>query len=242
MKEKNNYMLLNPVAQIIAVPFLLSRIIKGKKIKELIYEKIDFTREESAKCTFSEIERFEKGLEYENLDNFFVNHFRKVENSLAHTFEDKINYCLNRYSVESRKILTAANLVVLEENFLNGAEKALFLYFSLKNRDKVDKSFKNLFSSDENYFVFISVMKNNSYLNDVNRIDIPKIFFAGILTFLRSKGVLKNVKDTEIVTALNFEFDFTISKASLCNGVPHPTNESEKKLFDEFAKQYIIKY
>lgn len=139
MKENNIYLPFNPLSEVIAVPFLVSRIFKGKKIKDLIDEKIDLAREKSAKINLTEIDRVEKELEYENLDNFFVKNFRALDNSIAHTFSDRITYCLNQYSKESRKIKTASNLVVLEENFLKGAEKALLLYF-LFDKDDKDKS------------------------------------------------------------------------------------------------------
>ena len=83
----------------------------------------------------------------------------------------------------------------LQGNFLAGAEKTLFLYFLLYRERKPNNSFVSIFSSEENYNKFIFVMKNNSYLDENNKFDISVIFFSGVLTFLKKKGVIKNVKN-----------------------------------------------
>ena len=131
MKKNSIYLRFNPFSEIVALPFLLNRIFKGQKIKELLNAKIEYARDLASRSKFTDIEKFEKNLEYQNLDNFFANHFKKLDESSYHFFDDKIKYCLKQYLMESRKIWTSTNLVVLEENFLKGAEKTLFLYFIL---------------------------------------------------------------------------------------------------------------
>ena len=119
MKQNNLYLKYNPGAEIIAIPFIVSRIIKGKNIKELLYEIINALREKAANVKLNELEKFEAQIEYNNIENFFATHFKALENSNEHTFEDKIKYCLKKYAKESKSLLSAANTVVLEENFLN---------------------------------------------------------------------------------------------------------------------------
>ena len=85
-------------------------------------------------------------------------------------------------------------------------------------------------------------MKNNSYLNENNKIDIPIIFFAGILTFLKKNGIIKKVKNIDIVKFLKDDFNFEISPSSFSSATPYQTKDEEKKLIDDLSKKFIIKY
>lgn len=242
MKKNSIYLRFNPFSEIVAVPFLLNRIFKGQKIKELLNNKIEYARDQASRSKFTDIEKFEKNLEYQNLDNFFANHFRKLDESSYHFFDDKINYCLKQYLMESRKIWTSTNMVVLEENFLKGAEKTLLLYFILNVEAKKTRSFISLFSKKDYYFKFIKVMEDNGYLDENNDLEIPIIFFAGILNFLKNRGVIKKVNNIAIISDLKNDFNYQMSTASFSSGVPHPTSESEKVLFDKLAKEFMISY
>ena len=242
MKQNNLYLKYNPGAEIIAIPFIVSRIIKGKNIKELLYDIINAIREKAANVKLNELEKFEAQIEYNNIENFFATHFKALENSNEHTFEDKIKYCLKKYAKESKSLLSAANTVVLEENFLKGAQETLFYYFIINENKKPKKTFQSIFANKENYNKFISIMKNNSYLNENNKIDIPIIFFAGILTFLKKNGIIKKVKSIDIVKFLKDDFNFEISPSSFSSATPYPTKDEEKKLFDDLSKEFMIKY
>mgnify|MGYP003393171234 FL=1 len=132
MKQNNLYLKYNPGAEIIAIPFIVSRIIKGKNIKELLYEIINTLREKAANVKLNELEKFEAQIEYNNIENFFATHFKALENSNEHTFEDKIKYCLKKYAKESKSLLSAANTVVLEENFFKRCTRNAFLLFYYK--------------------------------------------------------------------------------------------------------------
>ena len=201
MKENNIYLPFNPLSEVIAVPFLVSRIFKGKKIKDLIDEKIDLAREKSAKINLTEIDRVEKELEYDNLDNFFVKNFRALDNSIAHSFDDKITYCLDQYSKESRKIFTASNLVVLEENFLKGAEKTLLLYFSLfeKNDEVIVVNEEDILLNEE----IIKVDEEDSITNDT--IIRHTYLETNKVTNLENSLTLKEFfKDQELFSKIEF--------------------------------------
>ena len=110
MKQNNLYLKYNPGAEIIAIPFIVSRIIKGKNIKELLYEIINALREKAANVKLNELEKFEAQIEYNNIENFFATHFKALENSNEHTFEDKIKKSysdkLELYNDQKVKILS----------------------------------------------------------------------------------------------------------------------------------------
>ena len=153
MKQNNLYLKYNPGAEIIAIPFIVSRIIKGKNIKELLYEIINALREKAANVKLNELEKFEAQIEYNNIENFFATHFKALENSNEHTFEDKIKYCLKKYAKESKSLLSAANTVVLEENFLKGAQETLFYYFII-NENKKPKNIRPRKQKDKKVIMF----------------------------------------------------------------------------------------
>lgn len=224
-------------------PMMLHYWIKGHRIKKLLSKRIEKAKQRAGEELLTEKTKSEFLIEYEKLDNFFSHHFKEISQFNSHSFNDKIEYCLKHYKKESSNNLSSSSLMKLQGNFLSGAEKTLFLYFLLYDEKKAENSsFMSVFSNEESYYKFISVMKNNSYLNGNNKFDIPITFFAGVLTFLKKKGVIKNVKNIDIIKALKTDFDFEISTASFSNGMPYPTKEEEKRLFDDLSIEFMIKY
>ncbi|MDV3508140.1 hypothetical protein CMU89_05745 [Elizabethkingia anophelis] len=228
--------------ELMGYPMILYYWIKGDKIQKMLSERIEKARQKAEQMTLTEKNKNEFLIEYEKLDNFFSYHFKEIDKFNSHNFQDKINYCLKQYRKESSQKLTSSNLMKLQGNFLAGAEKTLFLYFLLYGERKPNNSFVSIFSSEENYNKFIFVMKNNSYLDENNKFDISVIFFSGVLTFLKKKGVIKNVKNIDIIKLLKDDFDFEISPSSFSSGMPYPTKDEEKKLFDDLFKEFMIEY
>lgn len=228
--------------ELVSYPMMLYYWIKGDKIQKMLSERIEKARRKAEQMTLTEKNKNEFLIEYEKLDNFFSYHFKEIDKFNSHNFQDKINYCLKQYRKESSQKLTSSNLMKLQGNFLAGAEKTLFLYFLLYRERKPNNSFVSIFSSEENYNKFIFVMKNNSYLDENNKFDISVIFFSGVLTFLKKKGVIKNVKNINIIKLLKDDFDFEISPSSFSSGMPYPTKDEEKKLFDDLSKELMVIY
>ncbi|MFN3021360.1 hypothetical protein ACK1KB_10280 [Chryseobacterium sp. TY3] len=242
MNEKKLYGRWYIWEEFIGYPMMLYYWIKGDKIQKLLSERIHKAKQRAEEEILTEKDKNEFLIEYERLDNFFSYHFKKINEFDSHNFNEKIAYCLQQYRKESALKLTSSNLMKLQGNFLTGAENTLFLYFLLYNEKKTKNSFLSIFSSEENYNTFLSVMKSNSYFDKNNRFDISVIFFAGILTFLKKKGVIKNVKNIDIIKLLKDDFDFEISPSSFSSATPYPTKDEEKKLFDDLSKEFMIKY
>lgn len=228
--------------EIIGYPMMLYYWIQGDNIQKMLSERIEKARQKAEQITLTAKNKSEFLIKYEKLDNFFSYHFKEISQFNSHNFQEKISYCLRQYRKESAKNITSSSLMKLQGNFLVGAENTLFLYFLLYDERKIESSFMSVFSNEENYNKFISVMRNNSYLDENNKFDIKKIFLAGVLTFLRNKGIIKNVDNIEIVKVLKADFDFEISTPSFSNGIPHPTKDEEKKLFDDLSIEFMIKY
>jgi hypothetical protein len=109
----------------------------------LLSERIDKARKNGEQVELTEKIKQEFLIEYERLDNFFSYHFKEIDKSRNHNFEDKINYCLKQYKKESSKQLTSSNLMKLQGNFINGAEITLFYYFALKQKVTEDIRISN---------------------------------------------------------------------------------------------------
>ncbi|WP_185113493.1 hypothetical protein [Chryseobacterium sp. CCH4-E10] len=228
--------------ELIGYPMILFYWIKGDKIQKLLSRRIEKAKKRAGQFVLTEKKMNEFLIDYENLNNFFSYHFKKINQFGSHNFNEKIDYCLQQYKKESSNNLSSSSLMKLQGNFLAGAEETLFLHFLLYDEKKANSSFASLFSSEGNYQKFISVMRNNSYLNGNNQFDIPIIFFAGILEFLKRNGMIKKVKNIDILKLLKKDFDFEISPASYSSGTPYPTKDEEKKLFNDLSTEFMIKY
>lgn len=242
MDRRKLYGVWLPTDELLGIPLVAYHWLRGKKIRDLLFEKLHAAREKSKNCHLSEKDITELKIQYDELDNVFSDWFKQIEKSPNHTFQEKIDYCLKRFRTESLRNLTASRTLILQENFLKGAEKTLFLYFLLYGEAKSNNSFMSIFSSEENYNKFINVMKYNSYLDEKNQFNIPVIFFSSILEFLRKNGIIKKVKNIEIIKSLKDDFNFEISPSSFSNATPYPTRDEEGKLFDDLSKEFVIKY
>ncbi len=221
-----------------------------KSYKFLLHERImnfDFS---DIRITEKQLEIFEFKIEKE--ENLFCIFYFEYEKLKTFSYEEKIITSIDLFfDTIWKTTLSSFQIFRLQNRFLEDFKEFSLLgreiqINQIQQEDIVDLSqsleLKNIFSSEQNYSIFISVMKNNSYLNEKNEFEIPIIFFSGILIFLRNNGVIKKVKNTEIVSILNNDCNYKISTASFCNGTAHPTDESEKKLFNELAELYMIKY
>ncbi len=151
-----------PWQELSAYPMMLYYFIKGKKLKELLEEKIAKAKKKATKKEFSERELYENQIEYDKLDNLFSLYFKEVDKSDVHSFKDKIEYCLQKYKLETQKHLTASRVVILQGNFLTGAEKTLYLYFTLLKtfKKEVPKSIK-IKNTQINYNIHLEETTNN---------------------------------------------------------------------------------
>lgn len=182
MMKKNIYPAYNPASELIAIPFIINNVIRRKTIKARLNEVIESAKKETLNETLTEQEKYVKQIDYDDLDDFFANHFKALENSKAHSFDDKIDYCLDKYAKEAKSLLSATNTVVLEENFLKGAKKTLGLYFLLEKHDIESDRFGNCLNEIQNIEITPSTIEINKTLpNLCQSIKFKKLFINEIL-------------------------------------------------------------
>src|SRR5690625_4784109 len=99
--------------------------------------------------------------------------------------------------------------MILQGNFLNGAEKTLKLYYIIDRCNKeekqlLDKSLKNNRESFEKIFskssygsTFLNLLEN-SFLDENNQLIIEKGILSGYLNHLRNRKIIKDISDKEI--------------------------------------------
>lgn len=187
--KRNIYPVYNPFSELLAFPFIINNVIKGKTIKERLHEIIESAKNQAC-SNLTEKDKYVKQIDFDDLENFFANHFKALENSKVHSFDDKIDYCLDKYAKEAKSLLSAANTVVLEENFLKGAKKTLGIYYLLEkyNTDSniteiedvtpksigINKNVTNVVQTDETNCSVIGSEKIISNLN--NSLKLKELF------------------------------------------------------------------
>ncbi len=140
---KLKYLPLASFTDVLGVPMLtykyLIRKRKNKDFPDILKRVIAEVKEESKRTeelTPIQVQRYLD--DYIESDDFFSHYFKYSLSGLAFkstnpirdlTFNERIEYCLNRFEEEAQKIYTASNYIILEENFLNGAKHTLFIYF-----------------------------------------------------------------------------------------------------------------
>jgi hypothetical protein len=84
----------------------------------------------------------------------------------------------------------------------------------------------------------IHFRKKIIYLDENNKFDISVITSIHVL----KKNINKNVKNIQHYKIIKNDFDFEISPSSFSSGMPYPTKDEEKKLFDDLSKELMVKY
>lgn len=136
MKRKNiDYAWWGLASDVLGVPVFtvkaIKRLIKKEKIADSLEKIIEEAKEEAKIPPEKELSPVKIQLlrdSYEEQDDLFSVHFNS-EAVHKLSFDEKIDYCLTKYKEESRKVSTATNSLILEENFFKGAKQTLFLYF-----------------------------------------------------------------------------------------------------------------
>lgn len=129
-----------PFTELAGVPLFvgkaINRLIKNEKISDTLDNIVKISKENASSYNdISNIELMKFQTEYKKAENFFAKYFVKYEDSPV---ESRIEYCLEEYKTEVNKISSASNSLVLEENFLKGAERTLMLYYILKERNLIE--------------------------------------------------------------------------------------------------------
>lgn len=243
MDKKKIYGKWSITDEIVGYPLMIHAWIKGKKVSQLLEKRIEIAKNKADEIEINLSKVDEYRIEYEELDNFFAHYFRKIDSSEHKSFEEKINYCLSQFKREANTLYSSSKLMILQSNFLNGAEKTLKLYYIIDRCNKEEKqlhdkslknnreSFEKIFSKSSYGSTFLNLLEN-SFLDGNNQLIIEKGILSGYLNHLRNRKIIKDISDKEIRKQLE-AVGIIIPRSTYSNGKNQPLNPKDIEWLNE---------
>lgn len=218
--------------------------IKGDNIHKMLSERINTAKLKADQFTLTEKCKNEFLIEYDKLENFFSFHFKKIDQSRSHNFDDKIKYCLNHYKKESSRHFSSKNLMVLQENFLNGAEKTLFLYFVLDHKVRREIRLADIMIGENSSKYLLKFLQDKKYIDENHNLLVDqKSSFIRIHRFLKDNYIINpDFQDTTIIEAMENEYNTNFDKGTFSRAITVKPNEFEESIYNELLKIFDIKY
>lgn len=244
MDQKKLYGRWNFWEEFVGYPMMIYYWIKGEKIQKMLSKRIDQAKHKAKQIILTEKMKNEFLIQYEKLDNFFSFHFKDIDASRNHNFEEKIKYCLDQYKKESSKHLSSSNLMKLQENFLNGTETTLFLYFALESKIKREIRLSDIMIGEDSSKIFVAFLKGKKFIDEnQNLIVDQKSSFIRIHRFLKDNHIINpDFQDTTIIEAMENEYNTNFDKGTFSRAIIVKPNDFEEIIYQELSKLFNIKY
>ena len=230
--------------EFVGYPMMIFYWIKGEKISKMLSKRIEKAKQKSSQISLTDKKRNEFLIRYEKLDNFFTFHFKNIDASRNHNFEEKIEYCLEQYRRESLSILSSSNLMKLQGNFLNGAETTLLLYFALEGKVKREIRLSDIMIGENSSQIFIAFLKGKKFIDENHNLIVDqKSSFIRIHRFLKDNHIINpDFQDTTIIEAMENEYNSNFDKGTFSRAITVKPNDFEETIYQELSKLFNIKY
>ena len=244
MDQKKLYGRWNFWEEFVGYPMMIFYWIKGEKISKMLSKRIEKAKQKSSQISLTDKKRNEFLIRYEKLDNFFTFHFKNIDASRNHNFEEKIEYCLEQYRRESLSILSSSNLMKLQGNFLNGAETTLLLYFALEGKVKREIRLSDIMIGENSSQIFIAFLKGKKFIDENHNLIVDqKSSFIRIHRFLKDNHIINpDFQDTTIIEAMENEYNTNFDKGTFSRAITVKPNDFEETIYQELSKLFNIKY
>lgn len=244
MDQKKLYGRWNFWEEFVGYPMMIFYWIKGEKISKMLSKRIEKAKQKSSEISLTDKKRNEFLIRYEKLDNFFSFHFKNIDASRNHNFEEKIEYCIEQYRKESLSILSSSNLMKLQGNFLNGAETTLFLYFALESKTKREILLTDIMIGENSSKIFITFLKGKKFIDENHNLIVDqKSSFIRIHRFLKDNHIINpDFQDTTIIEAMENEYNSNFDKGTFSRAITVKPNDFEATIYHELSKLFNIKY
>lgn len=244
MDQKKLYGRWNFWEEFVGYPMMIFYWIKGEKISKMLAKRIEKVKQKSSQISLTDKKRNEFLIRYEKLDNFFSFHFKNIDASRNHNFEEKIEYCLEQYRKESLSILSSSNLMKLQGNFLNGAQTTLFLYFALESKTKREIRLPDIMIGENSSKIFIGFLKDKKFIDDNHNLIVDqKSSFIRIHRFLKDNHIINpDFQDTTIIEAMENEYNTNFDKGTFSRAITVKPNDFEETIYHELSKLFNIKH
>ncbi|MBB1148531.1 hypothetical protein H4K35_00010 [Myroides sp. NP-2] len=230
--------------ELVGYPMMLYYWIKGNKINKLLDIRIEKARIKASRIELTKKIKNEFLIEYDKQDNFFSYHFKNIDESRDHNFQDKINYCLLRFRDESKRNLSSSKLMILQENFLNGAEHTLFLYFALEGKVKRDIRLSDIMIGEKSAEYFLLFLKEKKFIDENHNLLVDKkSFLIRIHHFLKDHHIINpDFQDITIIKAMENEYNSNFDRGTFSRAVTAKLNDFEEIVFKELSILFNIRY
>ena len=244
MDQKKLYGRWNFWEEFVGYPMMIFYWIKGEKISKMLSKRIEKAKQKSSEISLTDKKRNEFLIRYEKLDNFFSFHFKNIDVSRNHNFEEKIEYCIEQYRKESLSILSSSNLMKLQGNFLNGAETTLFLYFALESKTKREILLTDIMIGENSSKIFITFLKGKKFIDENHNLIVDqKSSFIRIHRFLKDNHIINpDFQDTTIIEAMENEYNTNFDKGTFSRAITVKPNDFEEAIYQELSKIFNIKF
>lgn len=244
MDQKKLYGRWNFWEEFAGYPMMIYLWIRKPKIHDRLRSTIEKAQQKSSKIVLDEKLRNEFLIRYEKLDNFFSFHFKDIDQSRNHNFEEKILYCLDQYKKESNSLLSSSNLMKLQGNFLNGAETTLFLYFALKHKTNRKIALSDIMVGDNSSKIFHTFLKEKKFIDENHNLLVDqKSSFIRIHRFLKDNHIINpDFQDTTIIEAMENEYNTNFDKGTFSRAITVKPSDFEESIYKELSKLFDIKY
>jgi len=243
MDQKKLYGSWNFWEEFVGYPMMIYYWIRGQNIQKLLRRRIEKAQQKSSKIVLTKKLRNEFLIKYEKLENFFSFHFKDIDKSRNHNFEEKIRYCLDQYKKESNSLITSSNLMKLQSNFLNGAETTLFLYFALESKTNREIRLSDIMIGDNSSKIFIAFLKGKKFIDENQNLLVDqKSSFIRIHRFLKDNHIINpDYQDTTIIEAMENEYNSTFDRGTFSRAITVKPNDYEENIFLELSKLFSIR-
>ena len=244
MDQKKLYGRWNFWEEFVGYPMMIFYWIKGEKISKMLSKRIEKAKQKSSQISLTDKKRNEFLIRYEKLDNFFTFHFKNIDASRNHNFEEKIEYCLEQYRRESLSILSSSNLMKLQGNFFYFAETTLFLYFALESKTKREILLTDIMIGENSSKIFITFLKGKKFIDENHNLIVDqKSSFIRIHRFLKDNHIINpDFQDTTIIEAMENEYNSNFDKGTFSRAITVKPNDFEETIYQELSKLFNIKY
>jgi len=232
MDQKKLYGRWNLWEEFVGYPMMIYFWIRRQKIQTRLQSRIEKAKQKSSKIVLDEKLRNEYLIRYEKLDNFFSFHFKDIDESRNHNFEEKIKYCLDQYKKESNSLLSSSNLMKLQGNFLNGAETTLFLYFALESKINRKIRLSDIMIGDNSFKIFIAFLKDKKFIDENHNLLVDhKSSFIRIHRFLKDNHIINpDFQDITVIEAMENEYNTNFDKGTFSRAIIVKPNDFEESL------------
>lgn len=244
MNKKKLYGHWNFWEEFVSYPMMVYYRIRGENIQKMLTKRIDKVRKKASQIILTEKMKNEFLIQYEKLDNFFSFHFKDIDISRNHNFEEKIQYCLDQYRKESTSLITSSNLMKLQGNFLTGAEVTLFLYFALDSKTKREIQLSDIMIGENSSKIFTAFLKEKKFIDEnCNLLVDQKSSFIRIHRFLKDNHIINpEFQDTTIIEAMENEYNTNFDKGTFSRAITVKPSDFEESIYKELSKLFNIKY